>query len=281
MSTSSDFTDFDFSQSIRQVSKGLIVTPILHNYLFDASFPEFDLHFRKEEMERHPDNWFHPSTHPLWDARALYRYIAYPDTFPSEKKQYMNTLAVMFGKVWHEFTQMCLTDAGIMPRDLQQPEGYCPSCGPDSDCHEPYFEDLVLGERGHCDGLLDLSRISHVDDQWPLLEIKTSNDNFGRLNKIDDLDLAAFMKKWPVYYAQQQRYLKQFNRSRSIVVMIEPTFPYTMKEFHIPIDRGFNANIDLTYATVRKAIELGQEPTCCGMKGCAAHGLCKAIGQAR
>lgn len=272
-SSTNDFVDLDFGGSIRDVVNGLVLKPLLHNYLYDATFPEFDLHFRKQEMERAPDDFFHPSTHPLWTPQALYRWLAYPDTFPADRKQYMSTLAVMFGKVWHEFVQMCLTDAGVLPAEWQK----CEMCPPKVKCNEAGFLDGDLGERGHTDGLLDLTGIGphiNADLATPVLELKTANDNFGRLNKIDDLDLEAFKKKWPDYYAQVQRYMRAFKRTMTVVLMIEPTYPYVMREFHIPIDRAFNQMVDVKYVAVRQAVETSQEPFCCRAKGCPAARLC-------
>lgn len=165
------FEDFDFSQSVREVTKGCLVKPVLHNYLFDAKFPSFSLHFEKQEMERRPDGWFHPSTHPLWSVPALYRYIRFPDTFPVERKQYMSTLSVTIGKVMHEFIAICLTDAGVMPAELQ----VCKMCPPEVGCGEPGFSLPEIGDRGHLDGLLDLAHLGdHItaDQQNAIFEFK-------------------------------------------------------------------------------------------------------------
>lgn len=178
--SSFDFTEFDFSGSMRDLSQGLLVKPVLHNYLFDARFPDFDLHFSKQDMHRDPDNWFHPSTHPLVHERVLYQYLAHPGTFPVEKKQYMGTLAVTLGTISHEFVQVCLTDAGIRPEAMQK----CTSCKPRRKkvdgkmvtvrCTEPGFADDDLGERGHLDGLLDFTGYPNVpeDKVKPVFEFK-------------------------------------------------------------------------------------------------------------
>lgn len=165
-----DFLSFDFGQSMRDVTKGMLIKPILQTYLFDAKFPAFDLHFEKEEMERAPDGWFHPSTHPMMPERALYQYLAHPETFPIEKKQYFGTLSVTMGKITHEFVQMCLKDAGVLPPEMQ----VCTVCPPERGCREPGFEDPVLGERGHVDGLADFAGMPSVPDafQKPVFEFK-------------------------------------------------------------------------------------------------------------
>jgi hypothetical protein len=270
--TTLDFSEFDFSGSMRDLASGLLVKPVLHNYLFDARFPAFTLNFPEQQMERAPDGWYHPSTHPLWPARALYQYLAHPDTFPAEKKQYFGTLAVTMGKVVHEFVQMCLTDAGIRPADLQ----VCESCKPGTCSGEPGFVDADLGERGHLDGLLSFEGFPNVDISkvFPVFEFKTSHDNFGKLSMMEDLDLAGFRKKWPVYYAQQQRYMRLSKRAYSIVLMMETSYPFAMREFHIPLDQAFNADVDAKYRSVRQAVADQRPPLCCGLKGCDSAPVC-------
>lgn len=272
MSHSLDFTEFDFSGAMRDLSQGLLVKPILQNYLYDARFPAFDLHFEKQEMERRPDSWFHPSTHPTMHERVLYQYLARPETFPVEKKQYMSTLAVTIGKVGHEFIQMCLTDAGVRPPHLQK----CTMCPPKANCHEAGVMDADLGERGHMDGVLTFEGFPNVPDEKmePLWEFKTSHDDFGRLTKVPDMDVEVFKTKWPVYWAQVQRYMRLSGRPYAIVLMMEMIYPFTMREFHIPYDVGFNATIDAKYRRVRQAVADQRPPMCCGQKGCVSSVLC-------
>jgi hypothetical protein len=275
MSASMDFSEFDFSGAMRDISQGMLVKPVLHNYLFDARFPAFDLHFEEQEMERKPDGWFHPSTHPLWPARNLYNYLATPDIFPVEKKQYMGTLAVTIGKVMHEFVQMCLTDAGIRPAALQ----VCQVCPPKYQCKEAGVRDDDLGERGHLDGVLSFDGFPNVPEakMEPVFEFKTSHDNFGKLTKMEDLDAEAFKKKWPIYWGQQQRYLRLSGRPYSIVLMMETMYPFTMREFHIAYDPGWNAQIDAKYHQVRQAVADQRPPICCGQRGCESAILCGIV----
>lgn len=275
MSTSFDFEEFDFSGAMRDLSQGLLVKPILHNYLYDARFPEFDLHFRKTDMERPPDGWFHPSTHPEMHPRVLYQYLASPSTFPVEKKKYMNTLAVTLGTITHEFVEVCLTDAGIRPPDLQ----VCTMCPPKAHCTEAGAADEELGERGHMDGLLSFGGIPNVPEEKAdaVFEFKTSHDEFGRLSKLDDLDWVAFRKKWPDYYGQQQRYMRLKGKRYSIVLMMELVYPFVMREFHIPYDIAYNAAVDLKYRTIRQAVADGRPPMCCGLKGCVSAVSCGVV----
>ncbi len=278
-SSTNDFMDFDFAGSMQDVKSGCLLKPILHNYLFDAKFPEFSLHFEKQEMERKPDGWFHPSTHPLWKASTLFMYLAHPETFPVEKKQYMSTLSVTIGKIMHEFIGVCLRDAGVLPEELQQ----CTTCPPpkkgQQPCNEPGFSLPEIGDRGHLDGLLDFSSLGpSVPDlkRFPIFEMKTTNDNFGKLGRIEDMDLEAFKTKWPVYWAQQQRYQRMTGRRWSVVLMMEMGYPWLMREFHVPYDEAFNQEIDAKYLAVKAAAEgSGQQIFCCRQKGCPAWDMCR------
>lgn len=270
-----DFSEFDFSGAMRDLSQGLLVKPVLHNYLFDARFPDFDLAFRNHAMERAPDNWFHPSTHPMWHERVLYQYLADPTSLPPEKKKYMGTLAVTLGTAAHQLVEVSLTDAGIRPARLQT----CEMCPPSANCTEAGVMDAELGERGHMDGVLSFDGYPNVPEEKmePIFEFKTSHDEFGRLTSLRDLDTEAFKKKWPVYYAQVQRYLKMSRRRVAIVLMMEMVYPFTMREFHITYDVAFNARIDAKYRTVRQAVADQRPPLCCGSKACDAALACGVI----
>ncbi len=263
-----DLTGLDFATAMSDVGKGLIVKPLLQNYLYDAKFPEFDLHFRKESMERGPDGWFHPSTHPVMHERALYYYLT-DSRFPVERKRYMGTIAVMMGKITHEFVQVCLTDAGIRPVGLQR----CTTCPSERKCREPGVLDEKLGERGHLDGLLDLSGLSHIpeDQAYPVFEFKTVSN----LRSLEDMDSAAYRKRWPEYWAQQQRYQRLSRRRYSVVLFMEPYWPFNMVEIHVPYDLAWNLQVDAKYRSVRQAVADKREPmACCGVKSCPTAALC-------
>lgn len=223
-------------------------------------------------MEREPDNFFHPSTHPEMHERLLYHYIAHPETFPVEKKKYMGTLAVTLGTAAHQLVEVSLTDAGIRPTALQ----VCTMCPPSANCHEAGAMDEELGERGHMDGILSFEGFPNVPDEkmQPVFEFKTSHDNFGRLTKLADLDLDAFRTKWPYYYGQTQRYMRLTKKPFTIVLMMEMVYPFVMKEFHIPYDAGYNANVDAKYRRVRQAVADQKPPLCCGQTGCDLSILC-------
>lgn len=272
--TKASFEEFDFSGTMKQLVSGQIVKPILQNYLFDAKFPDYSLTFKKQKMERDPDGWFHPSTHPLMSERALYEYLAHPKDFPVEKKRYMSTFAVTMGKVYHEFIQMCLEDAQIRPAHLQ----VCTMCPPKRKCNEPGVKDEDTGARGHMDGILDVSRFPALPEGMvePVFEFKTTGNNFGKLTKDTlDLDLPYFKSKWPVYYAQVQEYMRMTGKAWTIVLFMEGNFPWEMREYHVPFDPAFAQRIANKYRSVRQAVADGVPPRCCMSTSCPIKSKCE------
>lgn len=269
--------EFDFSSSMRDITKGLVVKSILQNYLFDARFPDFDLHFKNLGMQRDPDSWFHPSTHPTWSEGELYHYLAHPDSMQVEVKEYMGTLSVTIGSVMHEFIQMCLDDAGIMPRALQR----CTVCPAAAQCKEPGVVDTEAGERGHMDGLLDLSRLSVPEQmEGAIWEFKTTN--LQKLRKLADLDLAHYRQMWPDYYAQVQSYMRMHGARMAVVTFMAMGFPWEMKEVHVPYDPFFAYEVRDKYLRVREAVESFApvpEAWCCRKpRACPARAVCKVRG---
>lgn len=267
-----DLAGIDFSASMRDAQAGLLLKPILHNYLFDAKFPDYSIDFINHEMEREPDGWFHPSTHPLWHPRVLYQYLSQPHLMRIEKKEYMGTLSVTIGTAMHGFVQMCLEDAGVLPKALQ----VCTVCDPALPLHEPGVIDEDAGERGHMDGLLDFSSLSVVSRELesPVFEFKTSN--LMKLAKLHDMDLEHYKKTWPDYYAQNQSYMRMSGRRMVVVLFLGMGYPWDMKEVHVPYDAGFSQQVRQKYLDVRQAVA-DQRPLaqCCGStKTCPAGRIC-------
>lgn len=262
-----DLAGLDFTTSFHEAKKGLIVKPILQNYLYDAEFPDFSIHFRKGNQERPPDGWFHPSTHPLWEERMLYMYLAHPELMLAEKKPYMGTLAVTMGTAMHGFVDMCLKEANW----LATPKEACPVCGDRkrSKCTEWGVLDEEAGERGHGDGL-------SLDGDW--FEFKTSNELSTKIRRAEDLDLEYFKENWPDYYAQLQSYLRMSGHRRAILLFFILGYPWPMKEFHIPYDRTFATEIRDKYLRVREAVTDKTPPrTCCGLKTCPSRQACEVV----
>jgi hypothetical protein len=273
------FAGMDFKAAIRDARSGLLLKPIITNFLFDAKFPDFDMQFRKHEMERKPDGWFHPSTHPLWSARQLYAYLAHPALMRPEKKEYMGTLSVTVGQAMHGFMEVCLEAAGVRPPALNT----CTTCAPDAPAHnEPGVVDAEIGERGHMDGVLDLSSLSVPGPEYlnPVFEFKTSNDR--KASKLTDLDVETYRKMWPDYYAQNQSYMRLSGRRLVVVLVMVMGFPWEMREVHVPYDPAFASQIRDKFLAVRRAVQdQNPPPGCCGGRtGCPSAGACAKIAAA-
>lgn len=148
----------DFRSLVRSTQDMLVLKPLLARYLLNAEFPDkFAVTFHKAGMPRRPDNYFHPSTHPLWSARQLYYYLAEPDKMVPESLDVSSRMAVTMGTAVHAFIEMCLRDAGVMA----PLEGTCPACKRKhgtrkGQCDEYGAADEELGSRGHMDGVVDI-----------------------------------------------------------------------------------------------------------------------------
>lgn len=259
----------DFRTALREVREGQLVKPVLRNFLDDTATLRWPGMPERDFGDRPPDGWFHPSTHPLWADRALYEYLVHPLDQPKRSRTYQNVLSLVVGTAIHAFLQDVLERAGVLPAELQR----CTLCPPEVGCREPGVQDVEAGERGHLDGLLALPGSYPGAD---VLEIKTTNER--RLTKIEDLDTDAFRATWPEYWAQQQSYLRMSGRRRSIVLMMSLGYPWHMREFHIPFDRGHCNGLRQRYLDVRQAVA-DQRPPRCGCvsaerQGCAARAWC-------
>lgn len=264
-----------FRRVSANVHEGLILTPLLTTYLYHAKFPSFDVHFTKEDnAPRVPDGWFHPSTHPLMTERQLYYYLD-ASGWQEEPREYMGTLSIVFGKAVHSFIQMC-----IGPKELgvavPPPAGNCPVCGKVTgyrrgQCDEHGVVDEQTGSRGHMDGVLQLPELGIVG-----FEFKTSN--MMKLQKRRDLDLAAFRETWPEYYAQVQDYMRISGLRMFVVWFLGLGYPWVTREFHIPYDPFFVAQLNQKYLNVRAARAAGIPPLpCCAPKSKEAR-ACPALG---
>lgn len=259
-----------FATMADMASNDLVLKPLLHQYFHEARFPdEFSVSFRKEIGEdRRPDGWFHPSEHPLMNLRQLYLYLTDPDGWVGWRPDYILRMSVLMGSALHDFMEMGLIDLGL----LMQPSGVCVACGlsqPDQ-CKEFGAIDRETGARGHTDGLLKLR------DGISGFELKSAMPQ--TLSRIADNDLAAFRKKWPRYYAQQQEYQRMMGLEKTVILFFGMGNPWEMKEFKIPRDLTFQMEVENKYRLARKYAEAGElPPPCCAprskdMRECPASG---------
>lgn len=263
----------EFRGIASDAEKGLVLTPLLRTFLFEAQFPaDFWVHFKKEQR-RAPDGWFHPSEHPLWTERRLYYYLTAPHLLIPEPMEYMGTLSVTIGKALHGFIEMCLQVQGVlMTPDRLRAAGY----EVDPETGEPMVKDEETGARGRPDGVTEI----HVPQytHWPrqIFEFKSSNDM--KLSRIDDLDLEAYKEKWPGYYAQNQEQMRLSGLSVTLVLFMALGYPWKFKEFHVPADPRFQAQIREKYLRARKAAAAGSPPIPCCSPGSSTARTCESRG---
>lgn len=267
--------DFDFSLAQRNVLDGLVLTPLLHAYLYDAKFPPtFTVEFRRHLEPRKPDGYFHPSTHPLMSERQLFWYLTEPDRVEVEPFEFKGALSVTMGTAVHDFIEMCMYDLSI----LVKPTGTCVCCGREhgfkkGQCREPGANDDRLMSRGHMDGILDIPGWGQAG-----FEFKTSNQR--KLANVTNLDAAKFREKWPEYYGQVQNYMHITGLRRFIVFFLGMGFPWETREFVIEYDAVYCYGLEMKYLRALEAARSGRAPdACCAprskeSKVCLARSVC-------
>lgn len=254
-----------FAKVIDQTKAGLIVSPRLEAVLHDPAFKGFTVKVEGFEGRREPDDWFHPSTHPLWEERQLFYYLTEPKKVIPEVFGREGALAVTIGSVVHDGTQHIALQHGLLKSFPN-----CP-CPEDHNDAEVMLVDEEVGTRGHSDGVW-----AETGDG---VELKTAHSAIvDSLNKTEfgPERLERFREKKPAYYAQAQEYLRMSGRERMLVVFISTQYPYLMAEVHVPFDRKFAYGIREKYLRVRQAVRDGRVPNgCCGgLKACPVRTLC-------
>lgn len=265
-----------FRRTAQQIATDLHLVPLAEAYLRAARFPDFfQVAFRNEGLERVPDGFFHPSSHPLLAERQLYWYLtADPKDLIGEDIAYENRMAMIMGTAVHSFLQMCLTDAGL----LLKPSGTCVACGREhgrrkTQCEEWGALDRTLGRRGHMDGILNLPLWGRGH-----FEFKTINPRAAIGLAHHDLDWLKTKK--PEYYAQVQEYLDMTGMQKSLILFCVLGFPWKLVEIEVPFDHAFVVAQRAKYARVRAAQEAGVPPDpCCAVgskqaKTCFARQVC-------
>lgn len=269
--------EIDFGSVMRQSAQGLLIKPLVRNYIQTTSHLSWPGIDGSDLAGRPPDGYFHPSQHPLWPERALYTYLAHPERIEVEHLTYESRLSVTFGSAWHRFEQRVLDELGLRPRELNTcqacPPGRCSSRG-----EEAGFVDERTGERTHVDAVLALPDRYGMD----LWEGKTAAEHtwpaIKRLRALQDLDTDEFRRIYPGYYAQAIRCQHLTGIRRTIVTIGILGNPWEMREFHIDYDAELAEEITARYLDVRQAHADQQPPrcacprpqraTCPGVAGC-------------
>ncbi len=240
----------------------LEIAPLLYNCLDRELLPDFTVKVRGGKGDRKPDDWFHPSSHPLMTERQLYHYLVDPDDWAKKPFPYPTKMSAKMGSITHDIVETAMKVLGL----LVTPQGTCAACGrsqPD-ECGEHGVVDLVTGSRGHMDGVIEM------DGYRRGFELKSAAPR--AIESIKDNDLAAFRKKWPYYYSQIQEYMRMSGLVEFKVLFFGMGFPWDMREFTILADPEFQAEVAQKYLAVREMVKTRTLPIafCCGPKSAMA-----------
>jgi len=241
-----------FQRGIANLNDGLILKPLLEaRFMAGDGLPDqFSVHFRNEG-QRKPDGWFHPSEHPSWGARKLWLYRRYYEQMVARTFDMQGQMNVTVGNAIHGLLQSILDDMGILVGE------------------EVALSDEDTHARGSADGILDIDNFRY------LLEIKTSSKN--NLWSCVDLDIAYFRDTWPGYYLQVQEYLRLSGLRKAIVLFFGLGHPWPMVEYHVEANDALHRDLREKF-TIANEWEDMPEP-CCGAgskeaRSCAMRNVC-------
>ena len=244
------------------------IIPALRTALWKPDFEGFDVKVEGFE-ERPPDGWFHPSIHPLWTTPMLYIYLEEYHRMVRDPFDPSSTMAVTAGSFFHSFVQTVLVREGILER--QPEECACGLRHPER--AEVYLEDEETRSRGHSDGVV------HTGEAW---EFKTMNTfKLGRIPQGTPWDpdvIDWFKTANRQYYAQAQEYLRLSGRDEMVVLLLSLTYPFEMKEVHVPFDKVWAMRVRDKFMRAIQAAADHRMPRCeCSPKeqsSCGARGVC-------
>lgn len=246
----------NFRTVANSIANGEVLIPIIKSYLFNPKFPKFEVKI-KGFVNRKPDGWFHPSTHPLWPERMLYYYLTAPDDFVSEPYDPISAMTVTQGQFWHAFLELCLLDCGYLKA-----------------ANVP-VSDPQVGSRGELDG-------ETFDDE--VYELKTMRT--PKAQKIvqgapdDPAVIASFRALMPNYYAQGQEYMRLSGHRKWRGLFLSPEWPFPMREIAMPYDELLAYQTKAKYLKVRQAVADQRVPMpCCNpwskeSKACPMRTVC-------
>lgn len=253
-----------FSRPYKASASSEILIPVIRPLLADIAQYVAEL---KVELpkERPYDGWFHPSTHPMWDARQLYFYLTAPDLLELEDLDESAYLSAIHGTFWHTAIQsVALVNELLLPQM--------------SPLHpEPQAELSVVDEphntRGHLDGVLN-------PDKFPIevpqgLEIKTLNG--FRANDLpagfpaSPERIAWLKEKKPKYYWQAQEYMRMSGFRMQYFLFMGMDYPFPMAEVWLPYNEADALTVVAKYEMVLRDRDMEWLPDpCCSIKSAKA-----------
>ncbi len=243
-----------------------VIIPLLRAALFNPTFPAFKIGV-DEWVERPPDGYFHPSTHPSWTERMLFFYLTRPDELVPEPFDPHSIMAMVQGTFWHKFLQNVLMDMGAL------------------NAVEVEFEDAGTRAKGSLDGIVNSAKLSIEEDE--VFELKTmAPQRLNRLAKgvpqspevvesFRDLDFP--------YYLQGQEYMRISGYRRWRGLFLGLVYPFPMREVVMDYDHAVGQAIAERYRRVLALVEQSSNvdalQPCCGVRSkdaaaCSARTIC-------
>jgi hypothetical protein len=230
-------------------AKGCLVKPIFLRWIQDQSIPlNFPLWIERSG-NREPDQWFHPSGHPMMSESDLLDYLLYPRYVQRDPLAYGGAMGTLNGTMWHGVVGAILDAAKLT---VPLPESDCEACGlprpkrgqfvREGQCGEHSGIDYRTRSKGHLDKILNLR------DGPRGFDLKTRFK--GGLRKSPDMDTEYFAATWPYYYYQAQEYMRITGLRRYIVLFLEAGSPWDTREYHIDFDPAVGLEIESKYLSV-------------------------------
>lgn len=245
-----------------QAAQGMIVKPLVIDYMMAGRYPgRWQVTFR-DEQERRPDGFFHPSSAPVMGERLLYLFLTDPDAWEREPIDYVSRVSMFMGTALGDFLRMALEDMKI----TIPPKGTCVACGlrQPSQCREHGVIDTDLGSRGHVDGLMP-------DEVFELKSTASLN-----LSNAPDMDEIYFMDTWPKYWRQVMEYLRMTRYRRARVLFYGIGNPWLLREYVVHARDDVMRETEEKYRRVRLAVERREMPQPCCAPGSATARSCPA-----
>lgn len=266
-----------FAREGVSASAGYVLAPLVRLYMIEGRLPHnTKIVLPGGNLDRTPDDWFHPSTHPTMGARKLYHYLATPQRWESEPWGFEGRMSTTVGHVMHGVVAMILEALGI----LQKPQGACPCCGreygpADDQCGEPGVADPVLRRRGHMDGIIITPSLGMTG-----YDLKTIN-HFSVAKMPEDPKapetIRWLIEKHPYYYGQMQEYMALSGLRTMVMLFAGMGFPWHMREIHVEYDPAYVVALEAKYRAVREAVAAGVPPVPCCDFGSKESQSCPAV----
>lgn len=245
-----------FDNILKRLASQELILPIFETQMMADKWPDsYTIKIDSGEYYGRPggvpDGYFHPSTHALMGARELY-YRFHPST-RDQIIQQPNTLqrqmTLAMGKSMHGIVQTMMQMTGLVTEENVEWE--------------------YTNEEHHLRGRIDFI-VDHPSAGLVPVEAKTRNGfQFDKTDKI-----------LPSWDAQLSLGLDNYGADFGILLMMQTSWPFALKEFRVPRNAVLVEEIYQKFDLVREAVKNNTPPPpCCPldsqtMQNCGARYMC-------